>query len=204
MMVRTDQLLHIIEGTGSKIYARDLEAKTHGKAKTLVLSLKQYHTHYYQFYEKGMTRVMVGLQGLHKSDAFQWSNVSASVGLKLFCPWCFKLGGNTETVATHMREVHYWLTIACNICKAFASMLAQIILEHCSGCKVKWYKKVQGERTGKSFLNLVWVAPMNPAGQKNAHDLCPVQLMNMGWSSYLDFVFQAYFHSTIQALMFLF
>ena len=49
LMVRTDQLLCIAEATGSKIYTRELEAETHGKAKTLILLLKQYHTHYYQF-----------------------------------------------------------------------------------------------------------------------------------------------------------
>ena len=84
---------------------------------------------------------MVDLQGLHMSDAFWSSNVSISVGLKSFYPWCFKLGGNMETIATHLREVHYQLAIACDICKAFASMSVQIILEHCSGCKVKLHKK---------------------------------------------------------------
>ena len=56
MTVRTDQLLQIAEAAGSKIYTRELEAETHGRAKTLVLLLKQYHAHYYQFYEKGTTR----------------------------------------------------------------------------------------------------------------------------------------------------
>ena len=124
MMVRTDQLLLITKATGCKIYTRELEAETHGRAKTLVLLLKQYHAHYYKFYEKGTTRAMVGLQELHTSDTFQCSNVSASVGLKLFCPWCF----NTETIATHLREVHCELAITCDICKAFASMSVQIIL----------------------------------------------------------------------------
>ena len=140
-MTRIDQLLYIIEATGSKIQTRELEAETHGRAKTLVLSLKQYNAHYYQFYEKGTMRAMVGLQGLCTSDAFQHSNVSSSVGLKSFCPWCFKLGGNTEMVATNLREVHYHLAITCNICKTFASMSAPVILGHCSGCKVKSYKK---------------------------------------------------------------
>ena len=67
--------------------------ETHGWARTLVLLLKQNHDHFYHFYEKGMTRAMVGLQGLHLSDAFRHSNVSSSVGLKSFGPWCFKLGG---------------------------------------------------------------------------------------------------------------
>ena len=65
MMIRTDQLVCIAKATGSKIYSRDLEAKAHGRAETLVLLLKQYHTHYYCFYEKGMARAMVGLQGLY-------------------------------------------------------------------------------------------------------------------------------------------
>ena len=47
MMDRTDQLLCIIEATGSKIYTRELVAKTNGRARTLVLLLKQYHAHYY-------------------------------------------------------------------------------------------------------------------------------------------------------------
>ena len=46
-MVRTDQLLCIAEATSSKIYTRDMEAEIYGRAKTLVLSLKQHHAHYY-------------------------------------------------------------------------------------------------------------------------------------------------------------
>ena len=125
-----DQLLCIAEATGSKIYTTDLVAKIHGRMKTLVLLLRQCHAHYYWFYEKGTTRAMVGLQGLHTSNAFQCSNMSASVGLRSFCPWCFKLGGNTETIATHLREVHYWLAITCDVYKAFASISVQIILKH--------------------------------------------------------------------------
>ena len=141
MMIRTDQLLCITETTGSKIYTRESEAEIHGRAKTLVLLLKQYHTNYYRFYEKWTSRAMVGLQGLHMSNAFSYSNASASVVIKSFCPWCFKLEANTEKIATHLREVHYWLAITCNIYKAFASMSVQIILEHHSGCKVKSHKK---------------------------------------------------------------
>ena len=47
MMIRTDQLLCIAEATGSKIHTGESEAETHDKAKTLVLLLKQYHTHCY-------------------------------------------------------------------------------------------------------------------------------------------------------------
>ena len=116
MAIRTDQLLCIAKATGSKIHTRELEAETIGRLRTVVLSLKQYHTQYYCFYEKGKMKAMIGLQRLHTSDAFQYSNMSSSVGLKLFCPWCFKLGGNMETIATHLREVHYRLDIACDIC----------------------------------------------------------------------------------------
>ena len=93
MRVKMDQLLHISEATNSKVYTHELEAEAHGQMKALVLSLKQYYTHYYQLYEKGTTRAMVGLQGLHSGDAFRCSNISSSVGLKSFFPWCFKLGG---------------------------------------------------------------------------------------------------------------
>ena len=106
--------------------------------KALVLSLKQYHACYYLLYEKGVTRPMVGLQGLHSGDAFRCSNISSSVGLKSFC---FKLGGNTETLATHLRDVYYSLAIACNLCKLFASMSLQNILDHHSGCKAKCTKE---------------------------------------------------------------
>ena len=86
MMVSNDQLLHSTEATGSKINTTESEAKTHGRMKTLLMSLKQYHAHYYRFYEKGTTRPMIGLQGLYMIDAFQSSNMSSSVGLKSFCP----------------------------------------------------------------------------------------------------------------------
>ena len=84
---------------------------------------------------------MVGLQGLHLSSAFWHSNILGSMGLKLFCPWYLKQGGKTETIATHLREVHYWLSIACDICKAFANMSGQFVPEHHSGCKVKPHKR---------------------------------------------------------------
>ena len=91
MTTWTDQLPHIAEATGSKICIRQSESETHSQAKALVLSLKQFHVHYYMFYEREATRAMVGLQGLHMSNAFWHLNISAGVGLKSFCPWCFKL-----------------------------------------------------------------------------------------------------------------
>ena len=61
MTVRTDQLLCIAEATNSKVYIQESEVEAHGQMKALVLPLKQYHAHYYWLYEKGATRVMVGL-----------------------------------------------------------------------------------------------------------------------------------------------
>ena len=140
-MTRTDQLLCIAEATSCKIYTRESEVGTHGSAKALVLSLKQFHAHFCRLYEKGTTRAMVVLHVLHSSNAFQLPNMSASVGLKLFWPWCFKFRGNTEMITTHLREVHYRLDIACNVCWAFASMSVQVDLEHQSRCRAKLHKK---------------------------------------------------------------
>ena len=58
MATRTDQLIHIAESTSSKIYTRESEVEAQGSAKALVLSLKQFHAHYYRLYEKGTTRAM--------------------------------------------------------------------------------------------------------------------------------------------------
>ena len=138
---RTNQLLCITEATGSKIYTRESESETHSKVKALVLSLKQYHTHYYRFYKKGTTRAMVGLEGLHMSNTFWHSNVSARIGLRSFYPWYFKLGRNTETIAIHLREVHYHLAISCDLCQLFTSMSVQVVLKHHYGCKIQSHKK---------------------------------------------------------------
>ena len=141
MMVRTEQLLCIAEATNSKIYTRDSQAKAHGWVKSLVLMLKQCHTHYYHFYKNRMTRAMVGLQRLHSSDTFRCSNVSSGVGLKFFCPWCFKSRGYMKMITTHLREVHYQLAISCDLCKSFTSRSPKNILDHCSGCKAKCTKE---------------------------------------------------------------
>ena len=66
--------------------------------------------------EKGTTHAMVSLQGIHLDDALWHPNISTGMGLKSFCPWCFTLGRNTETIAIHLREVHYRMTIICHIC----------------------------------------------------------------------------------------
>ena len=154
MMTRVDQLLCIDKATGSQIHNKKSEAEAHSQARALVLSLKQYHAHFYRFYEKGTSRAMVGLQGLHKSDAFWHSNVSVRVGLKSFCPWYFKLGGNTETIAVQLREVHYHLAIVCDLSQSFASMSAQAILQHGSGCKVHPHKNIKGKEAGQNILKL--------------------------------------------------
>ena len=78
---------------------------------------------------------MIGLQALHSGNALKCPSISAGVQLKLFCPWCLKLGGNMETIAIHFHEVHYQMTIACDICWAYASMTAQNIQHHQSKCK---------------------------------------------------------------------
>ena len=44
MIVRTDQLFHIMEATGSKVYQWKSEAETDVRAKKLVQLLKQYLT----------------------------------------------------------------------------------------------------------------------------------------------------------------
>ena len=53
----------------------------------------------------------------------------------------FQAGGNTEMIATHLQEVHYRLAIAYDLCKSYASMSAQSVLEHHSGCKAKCAKE---------------------------------------------------------------
>ena len=50
MMVRTDQLLHIMEATGSKVHQWGSESETDGRLKKLVQSLKQYQIQFYCFY----------------------------------------------------------------------------------------------------------------------------------------------------------
>ena len=53
------------------IHPREHEADVHGKEKMLVQLLKQFHTCFYQLYEKGMICVMVGLQELNLGDALR-------------------------------------------------------------------------------------------------------------------------------------
>ena len=87
------------------------------------------------------------------------------MGLKSFCPCCYKLVGNMETIATHMREVHYWLAIAYNVCQyVSAGWLGPSIRVQAQVAQ----EEIQGKRSEKSFLKLV---PMSPAGQKDAQDL---------------------------------
>ena len=89
-------------------------------------------------------------EGLNQThDRVTWTSLKwciSTMGLKSFCLWCFKLGGNTETIATHLREVHYRLAIVCNVYWSFASMSAQLVLEHQSGCRTKLHKKSKLKR----------------------------------------------------------
>ena len=93
-----------------QIYSRESEAQAQGPAKVLVLSLQQSHAHYYRLYEKGTTRAILGLQGLHLSNAFWHPNMFQQVWV-----WSYSAlgvlnsGGNTKTIVTHLREVHYRL-----------------------------------------------------------------------------------------------
>ena len=115
MTTRTDQLLCIAEATGSKIYMRESEVENHIQAKALIHVLETVSCSLLQALKKGTTRAMVCPKGLHTSDAFPHLNVLAIMGLKSFCPWCFKFTGNSETITTHLREMHYRLAIACDI-----------------------------------------------------------------------------------------
>ena len=109
---RQNQLLQIKEATGMKnIYPQEHEADVHRKKKTLVQSLRQFHTYFYWLYEKGTTYAMVSPQGLHLGDALRCLKISASMGMKSFCPWCYKFRGNTETIAIHFWEVYYQMAI---------------------------------------------------------------------------------------------
>ena len=65
MATRTGQFIHIAEVTGSMIYSRESETRVQGSAKALILSLEQFHAHYYRFYKNRIARAMVGLQVLH-------------------------------------------------------------------------------------------------------------------------------------------
>ena len=62
-------------------------------------------------------------------------------GIKVILFLMFKDGSNTETIAIHLREVHYRMAIVCDICQVFSGMNAQVILEHHSGCKTKCDKE---------------------------------------------------------------
>ena len=72
----------------------------------------------------------MGLQSLHLSNAFWHLNVSESMGLKSSALGALNLGETTETITTHLREVHYRLAIVCDLCRSFASMSVQVVLEH--------------------------------------------------------------------------
>ena len=108
MIVCTDLLLQIKAAANARnIYAWEHETNIDRRKKALVWSLKQFHTCYYQLYEKGTTHAMVGLQDLHLGNALRCSNISSGIGLKLYCPCCLNLGGNMEAFAIHLWKVHH-------------------------------------------------------------------------------------------------
>ena len=196
MATRIDQLIHKAKATGSKIYTRESEAEAQGSGKALVLPLKQFHAHYYRHYKKGTTRAMVDLQGLHLSDAFQCLNMLASMSLRSYCPWHLKFWGNTETIATHLREVHYRLAIACNICQSFASISVQVVLKHQSKCQAKLHKKSKIRKckeASKSQNQWIW------DGGRMPETFHPRQLLSMDPSSHLSHLV---LHMTFQTIIF--
>ena len=103
-----------------KVYTWELEAEVHGWKKPLVQSLKQFHACFYSLYEKGMIWAIVSFQGLHTSDAFRCPNISASVTLKSFWPWCLKLGGTPkQSLSILVRCIIGW-----QLCVMYAGILS--------------------------------------------------------------------------------
>ena len=88
-----------------------------------------------------MTHAIVSLQGLHLGDSLRCPIIPSGMGLKSFCPWHFKLCGNTEAIFIHLWEVHYQMAIVCDICQMFASMSAQNVLNHQAKYKAKCNKE---------------------------------------------------------------
>ena len=159
----------------------------------MVLSLKQLHANFYRLYEKGTTRAMVDFQGLHSSNASQHPNVSACMGLKSFCLWCFKFGENTNMIATNLREVHYRLSISCDICWVFTSMSMQVVLEHQSRCRMRSHKKSKIKKPPKTSIN-------ESCRVIKVHETFhPILLLSMDSSSHSSWLG---LHRTIQQVIF--
>ena len=96
MAIRTKQLLWIKEATHSKVYTWESEAKIHGPDENSHAISKTIPCTLLLIIWKGYDPGHGWLLGLHISDAFRHSNISTSVGLKSFCPWCSKLGGTLK------------------------------------------------------------------------------------------------------------
>ena len=76
-------------------------------------SVKQFHAHLYQLYEKGISQAMVSLQGLHMSDAFRYYNALTNMGLQSFYPRCLKLGGTPKQLLSILGRciTGWWLCV---------------------------------------------------------------------------------------------
>ena len=77
-------------------------------------------------------------------------------------------------ITIHLREVHYKMVIKCYICRSFASMNAQSILDHCSGCKAKCDKECaehEGQEEVKSHRGRI-----QSPGDERRHSSCPDQI----------------------------
>ena len=131
----------------------------------------------------------------HKQCHLASEHVS-KCGPKSFCPWCFKVRGNTKTTTNHLREVHYRLAIACDVYWLFASMSVQVVLEHQSRCRMKSHKKSKAKKQDEaSWSQLQWVLQ----GSKMPKTFHPILPMNVDLSSHPS---QVGLHSTIQTVIF--
>ena len=85
-------------------------------------------------------------------------------GAKVILPLVFKAGGNTKTIAIHLREVHYRMVIVWSTCWSFTSMNAQSMLDHCSGCKAKHNEECV-EQEGEEMAKKLHKQKSNPNGE---------------------------------------
>ena len=88
-------------------------------------------------------------------------------GAKVILSLVSKAGRNTKTIAIHLREIHYRMVNICNICRSFAGMNAQSILDHCSGCKAKHCKEC-AEHEGHEKVKKLHKKKSRSQGQKEA------------------------------------
>ena len=96
MATRTNQLLHMAEATGSKVYTGESEAEGSRPSKGLGPVLETVPHLLLQPLQEGDNQ---GYGGSPR-PTLEWcipasEHIGKHVGLKSFCPLCFKFGGNT-------------------------------------------------------------------------------------------------------------